>query len=107
MEVLDLVGGAGGVDHLIEGHGIDLHGGIVLGDHLLRRNVEDILLHVHLAADRVDEGHDEMQAGGQRARVAAEPLDRPVRALRHRLDAREDQHQRHEDDGQHENQRTR
>ena len=59
-------------------------------------NVEHVLLHVHLAPDRVDEGHDEMQAGRQGARVAAEPLDGPVGALRHGLHAREHQHQRHE-----------
>jgi hypothetical protein len=107
VEVLHLVGGARRIDHLVEGDGVDLHRGVVLGDELLRRNVEDVLLHVHLVADRIHEGHDEMQPGRQGARVASEPFDGPVGALRHRLYAREHQHQRHDDQQDEEDQSTR
>ena len=107
VKVLHLIGRTRRVDHLVEGDGIDLDAGVVLGDDLLRRDIEDVLLHVHLAADRIHEGHDEMQPRRQGARVAAESLDRPVGALRHRLHAREHQHQRHGDQRYDEDQSTR
>jgi hypothetical protein len=91
----------------VEGDGVDLDAGVVLGDDFLRRNVEDVLLHVDLAADRIHEGHDEMQPRRQGARVAAEPFDGPVAALRHRLYACEHQHQRHNDQQDDEDQSTR
>ena len=43
-----------------------------------------------LAPDAVDERDDEGEAGMERARVAAEALDRIVVALRHDFDARRD-----------------
>ena len=54
-----------------------------------RRNVEHLLHHVHLGADAVDEGHDEVEAGAQCLGVAAEALDRIIVALRDCLDAGE------------------
>ena len=78
-----LVGGARRVEHLVEGDAVGADGGVVLGDDLLRRHVEHLLHHVHLGADAVDERHDQVEAGLQRARVAAEALDRVVVALRH------------------------
>ena len=55
VEVADLVGGLGGVEHLEEDHAVDRDHRIVLGDDLLARNVEHLLHHVDLAADAVEE----------------------------------------------------
>ena len=54
-EVLHLVGGAAGVDHLVEDDAVDDDRGIVLGDDVLRRDLQHGLLDVDLAADAVDE----------------------------------------------------
>jgi hypothetical protein len=55
-------------------------------DHLLLGNADHLLHHVHLAADPVEIGNDDVQPRRQRASEFAEPLDGPVIALRHRLD---------------------
>ena len=68
---------------------------VVLGDHLLARHVQHLLHHVHPAADALDEGGQEADAGLQGAGVAAEPLDGEFAALRHDLDGPE-----HDDQGQ-------
>ena len=52
LEPAHLVGGARRVEHLVEGDAVDADGGVVAGDHLLRRHVEHLLHHVHLGADR-------------------------------------------------------
>ena len=59
------VGGGGGVHHLDEDDGVDLHHDVVLGDHLLARHVEHLLHHVHLAPDAVEDGRVEVQAGAR------------------------------------------
>ena len=89
FEMGDLVARLGGVEHLEERDAVHRHGGVVLGDHLLLGNVDHLLHHVHLAADAVEIGNDDVQPRRQRAGVFAEPLDGPVIALRHGLDARE------------------
>jgi hypothetical protein len=50
-------------------------------------NVEHLLHHVHLAADAVEEGRDEVEAGLGDAHEAAEMLDRVTIALVDDLDA--------------------
>ena len=62
---------------------VDLHDRVVLGDHVLRRDLQHLLHHVHLAADPLVHGHEDVQARPHRVRVAAELLDRPLVALRH------------------------
>jgi hypothetical protein len=86
-EIGDLVAGLGRIEHLEERDAVDGHRGVVLGDHLLFGNVDHLLHHVDLAADAVEIRHDDVEPGRQRVRVFAEPLDSPVIALRHRLDA--------------------
>ena len=81
---VDLVGGAGGVEHLEEGHAVDAHHGVVPGDDVLARDVEHLLLHVHAVADPLHHRDEDVQARLQRARVAAEVLDGVVLALRAR-----------------------
>ena len=97
LQAGDLIGGLRRVEHLVEGDAVDRHDGVVAGDDLLRRHVEHLLHHVHLGADAVDEGDDQVEAGRQRPGVAAEALDRVVVALRHGLDAGEED-QQHEHD---------
>ena len=55
--------------------GVDAHDEVVLGDHRLRRERDDLLAQVDQRPDAVDERDDEREARGERARVAAEPLD--------------------------------
>src|SRR5258708_23656827 len=57
-------------------------------------HVDHLLHHVHPATDAVDEGNHKIEAGPQHSRIAAEALDGPVIALRHRLDAEEDREDR-------------
>ena len=102
VEIGDLVAGFRSIKHLIEGDAVHRHGGVVLGDHLLLGNADHLLHHVHLAADAVEIGNDDVQPRRQRAGVFAESLDGPVVALRHRLDAgkqRKD-HQQHKRNGE-------
>ncbi len=100
LEVLHFVGRLAGVEHLVEDDAVDGDRGIVLGDHGLARNLEHGLLHVELATDAVDIGDDEVEAGIKRGAIAAEALDRPLRALRHRFHAGGDrrQHEQREHD---------
>ena len=96
LEIGDLVGGAPHVEHLVEGDAVDRHSGVVLGDDLLARHVDDLLHDAELAADAVDIGNDEAEAGRQRLVEAAEAFDRVVVALRHLPHA----HQNGDDDEQ-------
>ena len=47
LQVRDLIGGPRGIEHLIEGGGVDGDAGIVPGEGLLARNVEHLLHDVH------------------------------------------------------------
>jgi hypothetical protein len=91
----------GRIQELEEHHAVDPDHGIVLGDHLLGRHVQHLLHHVEPRADRLDERRDQVQAGRQRARVAPEPFDRVLPALRHHLDAQEYRDQGEAQDHQH------
>jgi hypothetical protein len=82
LEVRDLVGRLRGVEDLEEHDAVDLHHRVVAGDDLLRGDVEHLLHHVEPAPDAVDERHDQVEAGPQRAGVAAEALDRVLLPLR-------------------------
>ncbi len=98
----DLVGGLGGIENLVEVDAIDGHHGVVLGDDILRGDVDHLLLHVHLGADALHDRDQDVQARAQRARIAAEGLDRVVVALRHHLDGGPQRDQRQYDDQNHE-----
>ena len=93
VEVGHAVGRGGGVHHLDEDDGVHLDPDVVLGDHLLARHVQHLLHHIHPAAHRLDEGHEDGDAGLERSRVSAELLDRVFIALRDDLDGAEEQHQ--------------
>ena len=100
---VDLVGSLGGVQHLVEVDAIDRDHGVVLGDDVLRGDIDHLLLHVHLGADALHHRDQDVQTRRQRARVAAEVLDRIVVALRDHLDRgpqryqRQHHYQHHED----------
>ncbi len=74
--------------------------GVVLGDDLLAGDVDDLLHHVDLAADAIDEGGIEVEAGLGDLRELAEALDRIAIALADDFHAREeienDEHHREE-----------
>ena len=89
IEIADLVGGLGRVEHLEEDDAVDRDHGIVLGDDLLAGDVEHLLHHVHLAADAVEEGGVEVEAGAGDSGEAAEMLDRVLIALADDLHAGE------------------
>ncbi len=95
FEVVHLIGGLGGVDHLEEAHGVDLYRGVVGGDDFLGRNVEHAFHHVDLAPDAVHDRDDDIEARLEGVGVAPEALHRPLKALGHDLEAHE-----HEGNGQ-------
>ena len=103
LEVAAQLGGSPGkalreaAKHLVEGNAVDGHDRVVARDDLLRGNVQHLFHHRQPGADAVDEGQDQVQSGRERAGVASESLDSPVAALRHGLDARE-QEEKHQDD---------
>ena len=82
-QVVDLVGGLGGIEHLVEHDGVDRHHGVVLGDDLLARYIEHLLHHVDLLADLLDEGDDDVEARPHDLAELAEALKRVLEALRH------------------------
>jgi hypothetical protein len=98
LQLADLVGRLRRVEDLKEDDPVDRHHGVVLGDDLLRRHVEDLLHHVHLGADPVHDRNDKVQARRQRPGIAAEALDCVFEALRYRLDAHRHDDER-EDEG--------
>ena len=79
----DLVRGAERVgDREVEDR-VDRDRHVVLRDHGLRRERDDLLAHVDERPQPVDERHEEVEAGIERALVAAEPLDDAGARLRH------------------------
>ena len=74
--------------------GVDPDDEVVLGDHGLGRERDDLLAQVDQRLDAIDERDDQRQPGVERARVAPEPLDDPGPRLRH------DPHARRRDDEQ-------
>ena len=71
----DLVGGGDRVGDLEVDDRVDRDHQVVLGDHGLRREAHHLLAQVDEVADPIDEGHHDVEAGGQRVLVLAEPLD--------------------------------
>jgi hypothetical protein len=101
IEVADLIGRLGGVEHLEEHDTVDRDHGIVLGDDLLAGDVEHLLHHVDLAADAVEEGRHEIEAGLRDADEAPEVLDRVSMSLMNDLYAHNHEQQRKHCDGSH------
>ena len=92
-QVIDLVGGPGGAQHLIEDHAIHRYHGVVPGDDFLGRHVEHRFHHVHLGADLIEHGDDDVQPRIQGLGVPAEPFHRVVVALGNPAHAHEHQNQ--------------
>ncbi len=72
FQIADLIGGLGGIHHLEEGDGIGRDRGIVAGDHHLAGDFQRFFHHRKLAADPVDERHDQAETGLEHGREAAE-----------------------------------
>jgi hypothetical protein len=89
IEIGDLIARLGGIEDLEECNAVNRDGGIVFGDDVLLRDVDHLLHHVHLAANAVEIGHDQVEARLESAGVPAKSFDRPRVALGHRLDAGE------------------
>src|SRR5215831_12593413 len=103
VELRNLVACLGGVEHLKKHDAVYRNAGVVLGNDLLLRNVHHLFHHIHPATDPVDEGDDQVKAGPQHSRVAAESLNGPIIALWHRLDAEKDRENGQKDDDEDEN----
>ena len=87
FEVVHLIRGLRGIDDLKEADGINLHGGVVGGNHFLRRNIQHAFHYVELAPDPVHHRHNNVQARFQGVGVATEALHGPLEALRYDLKA--------------------
>src|SRR5262249_34101359 len=85
IEIGDFVARLGCINDLKERDAIDRHGGVVLGNHLLLWDVNYLLHHVHLAANAVDEGNNQVQSRTESMGVAAKALYRPIVTLRNCL----------------------
>lgn len=70
----DLVRRRPGVGHLVVDDGVDVDDQVVLGDHRLGREGDDLFAEVDPVADRVDERDDDVQACVEGAGVPAETL---------------------------------
>src|SRR5690606_7257686 len=79
----DLVGGGAGVGHLEVQHRVDLDDEVVLGDHGLGPEADDLLAQVDHRVDAVDVRDDEVQARLEGAMVATEPFHVPGAGLGH------------------------
>jgi hypothetical protein len=99
LQVGHLVGGAGRVEDLVEGGGVDADPRIVAGEGLLGGHVEHLLHDVDLVPDPLDVWNDQPEAGPQRAREAAEALDRVGVALRNGANTERDCQDREEHEG--------
>ena len=73
-----------------EHHAVRLDHRVVAGDHLLLRDIKDLLHHINLVADPVHDRRDQVEPRPERARIPAEALDRVLVALRHRPDSERD-----------------
>ena len=71
-QIVDLVGRPRGTQNLKKHHAVHRHHGVVPGDDLLGRHVQHRLHHVHLCADLVEHGDDDVQARIQGFGVPAE-----------------------------------
>jgi hypothetical protein len=71
----DLVGGRPRVGHLVVDDGVDAEHEVVLGDHRLRCERHDLLAQVDHLTHAVDHRHQDHEPGGERSRIAAQPLN--------------------------------
>ena len=102
QRVGDLVGRRARVGDREVDDGVDADHEVVLGDHRLRRERDDLLAEVDQRLDAVDVGHDQRQPRLERARVAAEPLHDARARLRHDphpCGGRDEYEQREDDQG--------
>jgi len=99
-QIVDPIGGRRGVHHLDEDDRVDLDRHVILGDDLLLRDVQHLLHHVDLAADRLDERGQDADARLQGPGVAAEPLHGEFAPLGHDLDHADDQDERQDQQDQ-------
>lgn len=90
------------VRHLVVDDGVDIDDQVVLGDHRLGREGDDLFAEVDPVADGVDERNDDVQACVERAGVAAEALNDGGAGLRDDLDrldqGDEDEHHQNDQD---------
>jgi hypothetical protein len=100
----DLVGRSDRVGDLEVDDGVDGDDEVVLGDHRLRREAHDLLAQVDEVAQLVDERHEDVEAGGQRGLVLAEPLDDRGARLGHDLHRLREHHDDEDDDEQEQDQ---
>jgi hypothetical protein len=104
LDALDVVGDLVGrrlrVGDLEVEDRVDVDDQVVLGDHRLRLERDDLLAQVDQRPQAVDERDHDREARGQRAVVAAEPLDHPGAGLGDDPDrARERDEHEHRNDG--------
>ena len=100
--VRDLVGRRHRVGHLEVDDGVDRDHQVVLGDHRLRREGDDLLAHVDDVAHAVDERGHHVEARLQRRLVLAETLDDAGTCLRDDPDGLgQHQHHEHQQDQEH------
>ena len=87
-----------GIGDLEIDHSIDLHSHIILGDHRLRREINDLLLQAHLPRDAIQKGNFHMQARSPCGMERAQPLHHKGVCLRNDLDIGDDdrQHKDHQ-----------
>jgi hypothetical protein len=97
LQIGHLIGRLRRVQHLVEGNAVHPHHGVVLGDDLLARDVQHLLLHGNAITDTVHERGQDVQARLQRARVTPEAFDGIVGALRHHLDGGVEQDQQEQE----------
>src|SRR5574344_1644370 len=102
--VADAVRGLRRIHHLHVEDAVDRHRDVVLRDALLRRHVDRLLLQRVLVGDAVEERHQDVETGVQRALVLAEPLHDVRRLLRHdhRGLANRDEYDKRDDSEEHE-----
>ena len=89
--VFDPVAAKLAVGHLEEDDRVDLHGDVVFGDDLLRREVVDLLLPGDLLGDPAENGENVMDAGGRGAGAFPQCLDDAFLGLADRLYPRQEE----------------
>ena len=100
MQSRHLIGGLGGIQHLIECHPVGGDACIVFGDDFLGRYVQHLFHHVHARPDAVDEGHQNIQTGFHASCIAAEPFHCVIETLGNLLQRKKQQDDQQNDERQ-------